>query len=108
MGLTAELFKIEGDLRITYTADGRQTYNKRKAKRIAYFRNNWEFHRFVDNGFDIVPLPLETLVKAKERAMYDEEFNKDYGEGQSVLSAMEDAIVYVKHGGCTIFYTAGY
>lgn len=108
MGLTAEVFKIEGKLKITYTPDGHPTYNKRKAKPIGYFRNNWEFHEFVDNGFVIVPLPLEKLEAAKERAQRDKEFNKDFGEGQSVLSVMEDAIVYAKYGGCTIFYTASY
>ena len=106
MGLTAHLYRID-ELKITY-ADGQERFDKSKAKEVAYFRNNWEFHRFVDNGFDVIPLPLETLERAQELASYDEEFNKDYGEGQSVLSAMKDAIAYVKYNGDTIFYTASY
>ena len=109
MGLTAHLYRIKGDLTITYNAEGQQTSDiEKKAVEIAYFRNNWEFHNFVDDDSEIVPLTIDKLEKAKDKAKWDEDFNKDYGDGQSVLSVIDDAIIYAKYGGYTIFYTASY
>ena len=109
MGLTAHLYRIKGDLTITYNSEGQKASDlEKKAVEIAYFINNWEFHNFVDNDSYIVPLTLDTLERAKDKAKWDEVFNKDYGDGQSVLSVIDDAIIYAKYGGYTIFYTASY
>ena len=109
MGLTAHLYKSR------LSADNislSQIMGDKKIddlEEIAYFRNNWEFHRFIDKeGFYLTPLCVETLKRAKERAEYDENFNKDYGEGQSVLSVIDDAITYIECGGYTIFYTSSF
>ena len=107
MGLTAHLYKSrlsEDDISLSQLRGNKEIDD---LEEIAYFRNNWEFHHFVDNEFHVVPLSIEQLKRAKENAEWQEDFNKDYGDGQSVLSVIDDAITYIKYGGYTIFYIGG-
>ena len=108
MGLSAYLYKSRmsiNDISLSQLMGDKEV---RGLEEIAYFRNNWKFHRFVDNGFYLVHLSVEKLESAKEQAKYCEEFNKDYGEGQSILSIIDDAITYIRHGGYTIFYSGSH
>ena len=113
MGLTAYLYKsrlsadeislsqLKGDKKID------------DLEQIAYFRNNWKFHDFAGGGYYgkgdyLIPLSIEKLKEAKTEAQWCKDFNKDYGEGDSVLSVINYAIFYIEYGNYTIFYSGDY
>ena len=112
MGLTAYLYKsrLSADKISLSQLKGDKEIND--LEKIAYFRNNWKFHHFVDNGYYegyyLIPLSIEKLKEAKTEAQYCEDFNKDYGDGQSVLSVIDVAIIYIEYDNYTIFYSGHY
>ena len=86
MGLTAHFYKTK----ILHNAT---TDN---AKEIAYLRNNWSLHNYL--GTDVVLITKHKLNLLEDFAMDNKEFNKDFGDGESVLSAIRKARKAIQDG----------
>lgn len=79
MGLTAHFYKTKSI----------RSYKSGQGKEIAYFRNNWQLHNELGNG--LVLLDEEKLDLLERFAREYEDFNKDYGDGESAISGIEKA-----------------
>ena len=98
MGLTAHFYKSKK----------RGVYRKSdKNNEIAYFRNNFPLQRHLGYGDSVVLLDKEQLKEIKYLAEEDEDFNKDYGEGESVVSGTSKALEAVKEG-YLVYYHASF
>ncbi len=112
MGLTAHFYRTRGKGICT-------PLSEKNDIQLAYFRNNHGLHRILD--MDICLLDLETLEYIKSKAKESQELvdegyyhgsdfenvNKDWGEGDSVLSVIDKAIEAVNDG-YFVYYTASY
>ena len=73
---------------------------------LAYFRNNRGLEDHLNSRGNIVVLDKEDLELIKSLAKYDDYFNKDFGEGQSVMSVIDEAIDWVDKGH-VVYYIGG-
>ena len=84
MGLTAHFYKTK----VLKHTDEPQD------EPIAYFRNNWPLHNELGDG--IYLLDEDKLKDIRRLAKEDEDFNKDYGDGESVRSGVKKALKALK------------
>ena len=91
MGLTAHFYKTKS----------LKTTDKEQGEPIAYFRNNWPLHEYMGDG-------LRVLDKYRLDDIWalaiDEDFNKDYGEGESVRSGTVKAYLALKENYVVYYY----
>ena len=118
MGLTAYFYRTKGKgmLKPLHARDP-----KKDIQIGTYFRNNWGLHNVIAPHSERCLLDLDILEHIKEEAIESQELvdegfyhgsdrenvNKDWGEGQSVLSVIDEAIEAVKNGHF-VYYTASY
>ena len=104
MGMTAHIYRTKGK-------GIRTPLHKRNTQKdieLAYFRNNYRLNELIDyaNGGRFF-LSVEDLKRIKDAAKRYPEVNKDYGDGQSVLSVI-DTIIQAAKDGYIVYYDVSY
>ena len=84
---------------------------------IAYFRNNWDLHRKICRLGDgpvllneeaLCDLLIDAAFDVKYNSVREAKLNKDFGEGESVITGVIKSLKVVRDEGCFVYYLGKY